>query len=327
MRRRRGDSLEVQQMKAQAREERARKQVPVIEKHRNRRMGWTCFQISSQIQTQIWTWFLSNKNGVVTPCHHIVFAALVYFSKALSHCLFVHHLFHFSYLSTFMLTDLFFNLSSYMFPFFPHHVILCFTTLLNIYMYNSGRKTTSAKGETAAGGGGESQGRIEKETNSAAGWSSHGQRGTGKIELVQSFWSLPLCWWLWHMQYMPDLKQNNFLSTSTISTGNFLRVYMHVPPVTVFSWTYLLSVFNLSCPLSSACVCPFFLRFLLLSSCVRSRRRTCWLKRPRSQRRRPSCWPRKPPRLRQRCSVSKWLPSVARKSGDSWNRRCWRQRW
>lgn len=36
-------------------------------------------------------------------------------------------------------------------------------------MYNSGRKTTSAKGETAAGGGGESQGRIEKETNSAAG--------------------------------------------------------------------------------------------------------------------------------------------------------------
>lgn len=29
---------------------------------------------------------------------------------------------------------------------------------------------------------------------------------------------------------------------------------MHVPPVTVFSWTYLLSVFNLSCPLSSACV-------------------------------------------------------------------------
>lgn len=134
MRRRRGDSLEVQQMKAQAREERARKQVPVIEKHRNRRMGWTCFQISSQIQTQIWTWFLSNKNGVVTPCHHIVFAALVYFSKALSHCLFVHHLFHFSYLSTFMLTDLFFNLSSYMFPFFPHHVILCFTTLLNIYI-------------------------------------------------------------------------------------------------------------------------------------------------------------------------------------------------
>lgn len=186
-------------------------------------------------------------------------------------------------------------------------------------MYNSGRKTTSAKGETAAGGGGESQGRIEKKTNSAAGWSSHGQWGTGKIELVRSFWSLPLCWWLWHMQYMPDLKQNNFLSTSTISTGNFLRVYMHVPPVKVFSWTYILSVFNLSCPL--------FLRFLLLSSCVRSRRRTCWLKRPRSQRRRPSCWPRKLPRLRQRCSVSKWLPSVARKSGDSWNRRCWRQRW
>lgn len=31
---------------------------------------------------------------------------------------------------------------------------------------------------------------------------------------------------------------------------------MHVPPVTVFSWTYLLSVFNLSCPLSSAPFLP-----------------------------------------------------------------------
>lgn len=33
-----------------------------------------------------------------------------------------------------MLTDLFFNLYSYPFPFVPHHVILCFTTLLNIYI-------------------------------------------------------------------------------------------------------------------------------------------------------------------------------------------------
>lgn len=98
-------------------------------------------------------------------------------------------------------------------------------------------------------------------------------------------------------------------------------------PLNIFL-SYLSSHFLTFFPVSS-----FFLfapvalsRSPSLSSCVRNRRQTCWLKRPRSPRRRPSCWPRKLPRPRPRCSASKWLPYVAKKSGGSWSRRCWRQR-
>lgn len=48
----------------------------------------------------------------------------------------------------------------------------------------SGWEAASAEGETATGGGRESQGRAAKETDSAAGWGSHGQRGSGKIDSV-----------------------------------------------------------------------------------------------------------------------------------------------
>lgn len=103
---------------------------------------------------------------------------------------------------------------------------------------------------------------------------------------------------------------------------------LNIFPYLLIFLSYLSSHFLTFFPVSS-----FFLfapvalsRSPSLSSCVRNRRQTCWLKKPRSPRRRPSCWPRKLPRPRPRCSASKWLPYVAKKSGGSWSRRCWRQR-
>lgn len=66
----------------------------------------------------------------------------------------------------------------------PHSACLC----------RSGREAASAKGEAAAGGGRESQGQAGKEADSAAGWGSHGQRGTGKLQLVTLTQNPQFCW-------------------------------------------------------------------------------------------------------------------------------------
>ncbi len=87
----------------------------------------------------------------------------------------------------------------------PHSTCLC----------RSGWEAASAKGEAAARGGRKSQGRAGKEADTAAGWGSHGQRGTGKIHFTRN---PPFC-----CQIYVNLSSSHTIFTS--------------PPPSVFSFS------------------------------------------------------------------------------------------
>lgn len=115
----------------------------------------------------------------------------------------------------------------------------------------SGREAASAKGEAAAGGGRESQGRAGKEADSVAGWGSHGQRGIGKIHLVSLIQNQPF---KGYITYTPNKIscqiELTHIFTSPSSFASFCMSFTqcsHLLSLTIASFP----TFNLPC---SCCV-------------------------------------------------------------------------